>query len=99
MSDLSETYVARALENLRQELQLALLTSGNNATRVVDMAIVAPTAATAFERYKSAFLAIVAGLFLGILGALVLQHFDRRVRDAYQVKDYLGLSIMACVPI
>lgn len=88
-----------ALENLRQELQLALLTSDSSATRVVDMAVVSPTTTTIFVRYKNVFLAIVAGLLLGILSALVLQYFDRRVRDASQVASYLGLPMVARVPV
>jgi len=88
-----------ALNDLRQELQLALLSSDNSATRVVDMAVISPTATTAFGSYRNVLLAVIAGLLLGILGALVLLHFDRRVRGASQVAGYVGLPMVARVPL
>jgi capsular exopolysaccharide synthesis family protein len=88
-----------ALDDLRQELQLALLTSDSSATRVVDKAVVSSSTATSFGRYKNVLVAVVAGLLVGILGALVFQHFDRRVRDASQVAGYVKLPMMARVPL
>jgi capsular exopolysaccharide synthesis family protein len=90
-----------ALDNLRQELQLALLTSDSSGsgTRVVDMAAVSSPATDIFGRYKNVILAVVAALLLGILSALVLQYFDRRVRDASQVTSYVGLPLLASVGI
>jgi len=88
-----------ALNDLRQELQLALLSSDNSATRVVDMAVISPTATTAFGSYRNVLLAVIAGLLLGILGALVFLHFDRRVRGASQVAGYVGLPMVARVPL
>jgi succinoglycan biosynthesis transport protein ExoP len=87
------------LDDLRQELQLALLTSDSSATRVVDTALVSPTTTNVFGYYRNVLLAVVAGLLLGILSALVLQHFDGRVRDAPQVMGYVGLPMMARVPV
>jgi capsular exopolysaccharide synthesis family protein len=88
-----------ALDDLRQELQLALLTSDSSETRVVDTAVVSPLTADLFGRYKNVLLAVVAGLLLGILSALVLQYFDRKVRDASQVTGYVGLPMVARVPV
>ena len=85
-----------ALDNLRQELQLALLTTESSAIRVVDMAVVTHTSSI-FVRYKNVILAIVAALLLGILSALVLQHFDRRVRDTSQAASYVGLPSLGQV--
>ncbi len=86
-----------ALNSLRQELQLALLTSDGNGVRVVDMAVVSPTTISTLERYRSVFMAVVAALLLGIMIALVFQYFDRRVRDASQVTSYVGLPLLASV--
>jgi capsular exopolysaccharide synthesis family protein len=41
----------------------------------------------------------VVGLLLGVLIALILQRYDRRVRDISQVADYVGLPMVACVPL
>lgn len=84
-----------ALDNLRQELQLALLTGDSSGIRVVDMAIVTSPATDFFGRYKNVILAVVAALLLGILSALVLQYFDRIVRDSSQVVEYVGLPALA----
>jgi capsular exopolysaccharide synthesis family protein len=84
-----------ALYNLRQELQLALLIGDSSEIRVVDIAVVYSPDSDFFGRYKNVILAVAAALLLGILSALILQYFDRRVRDASQVADYVGLPALA----
>ncbi|MFC2071549.1 polysaccharide biosynthesis tyrosine autokinase [Chloroflexota bacterium] len=82
-----------ALENLRQELQLRMLTGESSGIRVVDIAEVSATT-DALGRYKNVILGVFAGLLLGILGALVFQYYDRRVRDTSQVISYVGLPLL-----
>jgi len=86
-----------ALENLRQELQLALLTSGSSGIRVVDTAMISSSTTGIFGRFNNVIISAVLALILGILLALVLQYFDRTVRDASQVASYVRLPILAQV--
>lgn len=86
-----------ALEKLRQELQLALLTSGSGGSRVMDMAIAYSPSTNVFGRFRNVILAAVAALLLGVMSALVLNYFDRRVRDASQATGYLGLPLSASI--
>lgn len=88
---------SEALDNLRQQLQLQLLTSSSGGPRVMGTAVVSSPSTTLFGRLKSVILAAVAALLLGALVALVLQYFDRRVRDASQVSSYVGLPVLAHV--
>ena len=84
------------LDTLRQQLQLALLSSNSSGTRIVDTAVVSP-AGGFFTHYKNVLLAIIAGLFLSVLAVLILQYFDRKVRDASQVKSQIGLPLLASI--
>jgi len=86
-----------ALETLRQQLQLALISSDISGTRIVDTAVVS-LAGGFFARYKSVILAVVAGLLLSILGILIFLYFDRTVRNASQVKSLIGLLLLASIP-
>jgi capsular exopolysaccharide synthesis family protein len=85
-----------ALDSLRQQLQVAMLGMDSSGTRIVDKAVVSPSV-DLFSKYKSVILAVVAGLLIGVLIALVLQYFDRMVRDASQVTSYIGLPLLAQV--
>jgi capsular exopolysaccharide synthesis family protein len=85
-----------ALDTLRQQLQLALLSSDSNSTRIIDTAVISPTGGL-FTRWKNVLLAIIAGLLLSILAVLILQYFDRTVRDASQVKSHIGLPLLASI--
>ncbi len=44
------------------------------------------------------FMGLLGGLGLGVLGALVLDRFDRRVRYPEQVTSEMGLTILGTVP-
>jgi capsular exopolysaccharide synthesis family protein len=83
-----------ALNTVRQQLQLALLSTDTSSTRIVDTAVASLTG-NLFSRYKNVFLAIIAGLILSILAVLIIQYFDRTVRDVSQVESHLGLPLMA----
>jgi protein-tyrosine kinase len=83
-----------ALDTLRQQLQLALLSSDTSSTRIVDAALVSSVEGI-FTRYKSAILAFIAGLLISALAILIIQYYDRTIRDAAQVKRQLGLRLMA----
>jgi len=83
-----------ALDTLRQQLQLALLSSETSSTRIVDTAVVS-SGAGFFARYKGVLLAVIAGLLIAAFTFLIIQYYDRTVRDASQVKRQVGLSLMA----
>jgi succinoglycan biosynthesis transport protein ExoP len=83
-----------ALNAVRQQLQMAQLSSDTSSTRIVDTAV-ASLSGNVFSRYKNVLLAFIAGLLLSILAVLIIQFFDRTVRDASQVKSQLGLPLMA----
>jgi capsular exopolysaccharide synthesis family protein len=85
-----------ALDTLRQQLQLALLSSDTSSTRIVDTAVVSSDAGF-FARYKGVLLAVIAGLLLSALAFLIIQYYDRTVRDASQVKRQVGLPLMASI--
>jgi capsular exopolysaccharide synthesis family protein len=87
-----------ALENLRQQLQLALLSGDTSGTRVVDTAIASP-AGNAFTRFRGVLLACVAGLLLGAVGAFGFRYFDHTVRDASEVKNQIGLPLLASIDV
>jgi capsular exopolysaccharide synthesis family protein len=92
-----ESLSSEALDNLRQQLQLQLLTSSSGGSRVMDTAVVSSPVTTFSGGPRSIILAVIAALLLGVLGALMLQYFDRRVRDASQVTSYVGLPVLARV--
>jgi capsular exopolysaccharide synthesis family protein len=89
-----DTTSYNVLEGLRQQLQLMLLESDTGKSRIVDTAIVF-LATNASSRNKNMIIAIIAGLLLSIFVAVVLQYFDRTIRDASQVKNYTGLPFLA----
>ncbi len=86
-----------ALDQLRQQLQYSLLRMEDSATsHVVDTVVVAD-AVDFFTKYKGTILAVIAGLLIGGLIALILQAFDRTARDTFQVSEYLGIPPLAQV--
>lgn len=85
-----------ALDTLRQQLQLALLSTDTGSTRIVDTAVVSSVEGI-FARYKSVILAVIAGLLISALAVLIIQYYDRTVRDASQVKRQVGLRLMASI--
>ncbi len=85
-----------ALDNLRQQLQLTLLTS-SGGSRVMDKATVNLPTVNIFGRFRNILMAVVAALLLGVLAALFLQYFDRRVKDVSQATNYIGLPLSACI--
>jgi protein-tyrosine kinase len=87
-----------ALDTLRQQLQLALLSSDTSNTRIVDTALLSSLEGI-FTRYKSVILAFIAGLLISALAVLIIQYYDRTVRDASQVKRQIGLRLMANINI
>ncbi len=87
-----------ALDTLRQQLQLALLSTDSSGTRIVDTAVVSP-AGSFFNRSKGVLLAIIAGLILSVLGILIFRYFDRTVRDESQVKSQINLPLLTSIPV
>jgi capsular exopolysaccharide synthesis family protein len=86
-----------ALDALRQQLQLTLLSSDFSGTRIVDTAVVSP-AASFFGRYRGVLLAIIAGLLLTVMGILIFRYFDRTARDESQVKSQIDLPLLTSIP-
>jgi capsular exopolysaccharide synthesis family protein len=84
------------LDTLRQQLQLALLSSDTSTTRIVDTAVVSSVEGV-FTRYKNVLLAFIAGLLISALAVLIIQYYDRTVRDAAQVKKQVGLPLMSSI--
>jgi capsular exopolysaccharide synthesis family protein len=84
------------LDTLRQQLQLALLSSDTSTTRIVDTAVVSSVEGV-FTRYKNVLLAFIAGLLISALAVLIIQYYDRTVRGAAQVKSQVGLPLMASI--
>ncbi len=93
-----DTASYNALDTLRQQLQIALLSSDFSSTRIVDTSVVSATGGF-FTRYKSVILAIIAGLLLSILGILIFQYYDRTVRSASQVKSQIELPLLASIAV
>lgn len=85
-----------SLDTLRQELQLALLSSDTGATRVLDTAV-STSSTSLFTRYRGVLLAIIAGFLISAVIVLVMRYFDRTVRDGNQVKNLLGMPLLATV--
>jgi capsular exopolysaccharide synthesis family protein len=84
------------LDTLRQQLQLALVSSETSTTRIVDTAVLSSVEGI-FSRYKGVILAVIAGLLIGALAVLIIQYYDRTIRDANQVKRQVGLPLMASI--
>jgi capsular exopolysaccharide synthesis family protein len=91
-----DTASYNTLETLRQQLQIALLSSNFSGNGIVDRAVVSPTGG-GFTQGKSVILAIIAGLLLSILGILIFQYYDRIVRNASQVTNQTGLPLLASI--
>jgi polysaccharide biosynthesis transport protein len=66
--------------------------------RVLDLAQVPQTPSRADPRGRFFALAVLAGLGLGVVGALVRDRLDPRVRTPEQVTRGLGLPILAALP-
>lgn len=84
------------LDDLRQELQLALLSGDTSGTMIVDMAVTS-AADDIFSRYRGVLLAALAGLLLASVGVLTYQYFDRTVHNALQIEDRMGITYLASI--
>ena len=85
-----------SLDTLRQELQLALLSSDTGVTRVLDTAV-STSSSSLFTRYRGVLLAVIAGFLISIVIVFIMKYFDRTVRDGSQVKNLLGLRLLATI--
>lgn len=90
---------ATAYQDLKARYQDAVFaeSASDLGARVLDPAIVPqrPVTDTAIRLFG---MALVAGLGLGLLGAVLLDRIDRRVRYPEQVTHGLGLPILGAVP-
>jgi tyrosine-protein kinase Etk/Wzc len=65
--------------------------------RVLDNAVI-PTRPLADQAPRMLLMGIVAGLGMGLVGAILLDRIDRRVRYPEQVTSDLGLQLLGVVP-
>jgi capsular exopolysaccharide synthesis family protein len=65
--------------------------------RILDLAV-PPQSPIGNAGRRLLILGLIAGLALGVLGAVVLDHFDPRVRNLNQVIHELGLPILGALP-
>ena len=87
---------ARSLRRRLQELQiLASLQTGN--AELVQLAE-PPSAPAAPRPLRNTVLGLLVGLLLGIAAALVVERFDRRLRDPYDLQDIFDRPLLAIVP-
>lgn len=65
--------------------------------RVLDLAV-APQSPAQAAGHRLLILGLIAGLGLGVIGAIVLDHFDPRVRNLNQITHELSLPILGTLP-
>jgi len=65
--------------------------------RILDLAV-PPQSPVGDAGHRLLILGLIAGLALGVLGAVIVDHFDPRVRNLNQVIHELGLPILGALP-
>lgn len=65
--------------------------------RILDLAV-PPESPVGDAAHRLLILGLIAGLALGVLGAVILDHFDPRVRNLNQITHELGLPILGALP-
>jgi succinoglycan biosynthesis transport protein ExoP len=90
---------AASYQDLKTRYQDALFaqSAGDIGARVLDPAVV-PRRPLSDQGIRLFGMALVAGFGLGILGAILLDRVDRRVRYPEQVSRDLGLPILGAIP-
>jgi Mrp family chromosome partitioning ATPase len=86
-----------ALNSLKQELQLSLMTNEGGGIRVVDRATVSASVSGIFGRYLNVILAVMAALFLSVLSISLMQYFSPKVQETTQIINSTGLPLLATV--
>jgi capsular exopolysaccharide synthesis family protein len=77
------------------QVDAALRTGGASVIRPAFV----PGVPIAPDTERNVMVALVAGLFIGLLGALALEHFDKRIRDDEDLARVTDLPVLGAVPI
>lgn len=83
-----------SLDTLRQELQLALLSSDVSSTRVLDTAV-STISESMFSRYRSVLLAIIAALLISAIYVIAVSYISPTIHDGTEVTNQLGIPMLA----
>jgi capsular exopolysaccharide synthesis family protein len=85
---------------LRQSYEAARLAAASSIpdVRILDRAVV-PREPVEDKRPRVLLMALLGGLGLGVLGALLLDRFDPRLRYPEQVTQGLRLSVIGAIPL
>ncbi len=90
------TSLYESLEQRSSEAQIAMASSGGNV-HVLDLAV-PPLSPTKNTAPRIVAFALVAGLSLGLVLAILLDRLDPRFRHPSQVTGEMGLAILATIP-
>jgi capsular exopolysaccharide synthesis family protein len=96
--DRQSVETAKLEDQAREDLNAAQMNMINNPTatfKVEQMAAVSPKSDT---RIKVQAGGLVGGLFLGILLSLLVDKFDKRLRDPRDIEPLLGTPLLGTIP-
>lgn len=90
------TELYTALLNTAQQLRVVSAGKGNNV-RLVDNAVI-PEKPVTPDRPKIIAIAVLLGLFLGIVAAFIRKSFQNGIDDATEIERMLGVPVFATIP-
>jgi Mrp family chromosome partitioning ATPase/capsular polysaccharide biosynthesis protein len=79
-------------------LELRAVAAGGDPTLRVSREAEPPAGPTGRPKWLALVLALIAGIVLGAVAAVLMERFDRRVRDVAELLDLWPLPILARVP-
>ncbi|NLO27797.1 MAG: hypothetical protein GX113_06430 [Actinobacteria bacterium] len=95
----AEQASARGLTLSQKVEELAVLESLQTGGFEVTQEAVVPTASFAPRTYRDAGIALVLGIILGLVVALLLQILDRRIKDEEVAQKEFGAPVIATIPM
>lgn len=90
--------VAKQNDSLHEQIQLAELTAIKNPTAVFKVEQTAAVILKEDKRIKVQAGGLVGGLFLGIMLALLVDKFDKRLRDPRDIEPLFGAALLGTIP-
>jgi tyrosine-protein kinase Etk/Wzc len=90
------TELYTALANTAQQLRLITIGKGNNV-RLVDMPMT-PEKPVTPNRPKIIAIAVLLGLFLGVMAAFIRKALRSGIEDAAEIEKMLGMPVYATIP-